>query len=108
MIVWNLSKTENVENIEEKVEEYLDIDFVCSLTIQEIENMYTLEEEEYFKNIIVTFDTAWKCVSFGPEIMYFYLGFCKKTKGIASKLFQTKPQCMDVINNFYINKYSIV
>ena len=66
--------------------------------------MYTLEEEEYFKNIIVTFDTAWKSVSFGPEIMDFYIGFCKKNKGIAFKLFPTKPQCMEVINNLCFNK----
>ena len=88
MIVWNLPKKENVDNIEEKVEESLDIDFVCSLTIQEIENMDTLEEEAYFKNIIVTFDTAWKCVSFGPEIMYFYLGFCKKPRALPANYFK--------------------
>ena len=88
VIVWNHPKIENVENIEEKVEESLDIDFVCSLTIQEIENMYTLEEEAYFKNIIVTFDTAWKSVSFGPEIMDFYIGFCKKPRALPSNYFQ--------------------
>ena len=88
MIVWNLPKAENVENIEEKVDESSDIDFVCSLTIQEIENMYTLEEEAYFKNIIVTFDTAWKSVSFGPEIMDFYIGFCNKPRALHADYFQ--------------------
>eukprot|EP00092_Neocalanus_flemingeri_P018843 GFUD01020402.1.p1 GENE.GFUD01020402.1~~GFUD01020402.1.p1 ORF type:complete len:270 (+),score=60.73 GFUD01020402.1:264-1073(+) len=62
-------------------------DIVSSLTIQEIENMYTMEEETYFKNTVNTFYKNWKAISFGPEIMGFFIDFCQKPRTLPVNYF---------------------
>ena len=80
VIVWNTFQNEReVTNVEE-VEDFKNIDFGCSLTILEIENIYTMEEETNFKNLISTFYENWKAISYGPEIMGSYINFCQNPR----------------------------
>ena len=82
---------ERMDQIVEEVEGFDDdaehIQIVSSLTIQEIENMYTMEEETYLKKMMRSFYENWKAISFGPEIMEFYIDFCRNPKTLPGNYF---------------------
>eukprot|EP00090_Calanus_glacialis_P029807 TRINITY_DN4788_c0_g1_i1.p1 TRINITY_DN4788_c0_g1~~TRINITY_DN4788_c0_g1_i1.p1 ORF type:complete len:271 (-),score=57.40 TRINITY_DN4788_c0_g1_i1:126-938(-) len=75
---------EEVEGFDDDAEH---IQIVSSLTIQEIENMYTMEEETYLKKMMRSFYENWKAISFGPEIMEFYIDFCRNPKTLPGNYF---------------------
>ena len=56
---------------------------ILSINIQEIENLYFLEEEKYFDNLQNIFDQRWNMIPVGERIMTQYIGFCE------DKSFQT-------------------
>ena len=60
-------------------------EFVFSLNIEEIENIFTIEEEIYFKNLHTTFDQKWNAVPFGEEMMNHFIGFCRQRQNLPSR-----------------------
>jgi hypothetical protein len=58
-----------------------------SLTIKEVQNIFTLEEEAYFKKMTSSFYEHWKVISYGPEVMEFYIDFCRNPKTLSEIYF---------------------
>lgn len=52
--------------------------------------MFTLEEETFFKKMTSSFYKHWKAISFGPEVMEFYIAFCRNTKPLPANYFTEK------------------
>jgi len=58
------------------------IEVISSLTVKEIKNLYTMEEDAFFKNMTNSFHENFKSINFGPKIIGNYIDFCKKPKTI--------------------------
>ena len=65
-----------------------DSDFVVSLNIGEIENIYSVEEGLYFDNVRAVFDQKWNTIPFGEEMMSHFIGFCKQRHQLPARFFQ--------------------
>ena len=63
-------------------------EFVVSLNIHEIENLFTVEEGIYFDNVRAVFDQKWNTITFGEEMMSHYIGFCKQRHQLPTRFFQ--------------------
>ena len=85
VIVKNTYQCEKGENVEEDFADIENINFDCMLTIQDIENIYTVEEGLYRKKMMNTFYDNWKLVSYGPKIMNFYINFCQNPGALPQK-----------------------
>jgi hypothetical protein len=48
-----------------------------SLNIQEIDNMFTMEEEKYVMNLHKLFYKAWQGISFGEKVINETVEFCR-------------------------------
>ena len=46
-----------------------------------------MEEETYLKKMMRSFYENWKAISFGPEIMEFYIDFCRNPKTLPGNYF---------------------
>jgi hypothetical protein len=77
VIVKNTYQCQKEENVDEDFADIENIDFECLLTVQDIESIYTVEEGLYLKKMMTTFYDNWKLVSYGPEIMNFYMNFSR-------------------------------
>ena len=69
---------------------------VISLSIPELENIYTLEEERYFDQVLCLFDEKWNSVSLDEDTVYQTIHYCQTeiTENVAMQYFQTM--------NFYL------
>ena len=63
-------------------------DFVVSLDIKEIENMYTVEEGKYFENLRTSFYQKWNMIPLGEEMMSLIIKFCRQRYQLPSRFFQ--------------------
>ena len=71
-LAMNLAEAYN-QSVEEKGE-------VLSLTVKEIENIYTNEESHYVQNMITNFYHGWKSVNLGAQNVCRYIKFCENPK----------------------------
>ena len=71
-LAMNLAEAYN-QSVEEKGE-------VLSLTVKEIENIYTNEESHYVQNMIINFYHGWKSVNLGAQNVSRYIKFCENPK----------------------------
>ena len=62
-------------------------DILISLNIDEIENIFTIEEEKYFENSLAVFNENWRAIPFGEEIMSHYMKFCDTRHTLSPKFF---------------------
>jgi hypothetical protein len=65
VIVQNTYQCEKEDNVDDDLEDFENIDFDSLLTIQDIENLYTVEEGLYLKKMMTTFYNNWKLFSYG-------------------------------------------
>ena len=79
VIVQNTYLCEKEENIDEDFEDFDNIDFDSLLTIQDIENLYTVEEGLYLKKMMTTFYDNYKLFNYGPKLMSSYIHFCRSS-----------------------------
>ena len=56
---------------------YQDTGMVLSLTVKEIENIYTIEESQYVENMISNFYHGWKSVNLGAQNVSRFIKFCQ-------------------------------
>ena len=63
-------------------------EFIVSLNIEEIENMYTMEEATYFDKVLGVFDKKWNAIPFGEEMMWHFMKFCKTRHDLPPIFFQ--------------------
>ena len=50
---------------------------VISLTVQEIENIYTTEESRYIENMVNQFYHNYKAINVGPQVVKHFISLCK-------------------------------
>ena len=63
-------------------------EFVVSLDIKEIENIFTIEEGKYFDNVRAVFNQNWNMIPFGEEMLTLYINFCKQRHQLPVRFFQ--------------------
>ena len=63
-------------------------EFVVSLNIGDIENIFTMEEGIYFENVRAVFEQKWNAIPFGEEMMNHFIGFCKQRHNLPTRFFQ--------------------
>ena len=63
-------------------------EFVVSLNIGDIENIFTMEEGIYFENVRAVFEQKWNAIPFGEEMMNHFIGFCKQRHNLPARFFQ--------------------
>ena len=63
-------------------------DIIIPLNIEFLENLYTMEERNFFSNYLSEFKRNWS-LSFGEEMMGTYITFCKKRQEIPFKFIET-------------------
>ena len=64
---------------------------VISLSINELENIYTLEEEKYLDQVLNLFDEKWNSVSLDDHTVNQTINYCRNgiTANVAMDYFQT-------------------
>ena len=62
-------------------------EILISLNIDEIENMFTIEEEKYFENSLADFTEKWRAIPFGEEMMSHFMKFCETRHTLSTKFF---------------------
>ena len=50
---------------------------ILSLTVQEIENIYTTEESRYIENMVNQFYNNYKAINVGPKVVKHFISLCK-------------------------------
>ena len=75
------------EKVEEDVEDECN-ELVISLNIEEIENIYTIEEATYFDKVQAVFKEKWNAIPLGEEMMLHYIEFCKTRHFLPPRFFQ--------------------
>jgi len=76
-------------------------EFVVSLNIGDIENIFTMEEGIYFENVRGIFEQKWNAIPFGEEMMNHYIGFCKQRHNLPPRFFQLiNNQLQERVLNF--------
>ena len=63
-------------------------ELVISLNIEEIENIYTMEEATYFDKVQAVFKDKWNAIPLGEEMMWHYIEFCKTRHFLPPRFFQ--------------------
>ena len=61
---------------------------MISLNIEEIENIYTMEEATYFDKVQAVFKDKWNAIPLGEEMMWHYIEFCKTRHFLPPRFFQ--------------------
>ena len=84
VIVRNPYQREREEKIDSDYADFAD----CPLNLQEIENLYTMEEAGYFNRLMNTFYDNWKLVSFGPEFMNSFINWTKNPGPLTPNYFK--------------------
>ena len=62
-------------------------EILISLNIDEIENIFTMEEEKYFENSLAVFNEKWRAIPFGEEMMSHFMKFCETRHTLSPKFF---------------------
>lgn len=76
-------------------------DFVVSLNIGDIENLFTIEEGMYFENVRAIFEQKWNAIPFGEEMMNHLIGFCRQRHNLPLRFFQLiNNQLQERVLNF--------
>jgi hypothetical protein len=67
------------------------IKFVVSLNINELENIYTLEEKKYFDQVLTIFDEKWNGTSLDEKTIYQTINYYKSgiSENVPMEYFQT-------------------
>ena len=63
-------------------------ELIISVNIEEIENIYTMEEATYFDKVQAVFNEKWNAIPFGEEMMRHYIEFCKTKHVLPPRFFQ--------------------
>ena len=63
---------------------------VLSLTVKEIENIYSNEESLYVQNMILNFYHGWKSVNLGAQNVSRYIKFCENPKPLFEEYYMFK------------------
>lgn len=76
-------------------------EFVVSLNIGDIENIFTMEEGIYFDNVRAVFEQKWNAIPFGEEMMNHFIGFCRQRHNLPARFFQLiNNQLQERVLNF--------
>ena len=65
---------ENPSKTDSKEDE--NINLVFSLSIHELESMYTLEEKSYLTSLVTLFDKKWNCLSLDEGTLNQTISYC--------------------------------
>ena len=63
-------------------------EIIFSLNIEELENIFTVEEGNYFDNLRADFDQKWNTIPLGEDIMSHLINLCKKKHRLPARFFQ--------------------
>ena len=63
-------------------------EIILSLNIEELENIFTVEEGNYFVKLRAGFDQKWNTIPIGEEMMSHFINFCKKNHQLPARFFQ--------------------
>ena len=72
---------------EDNQEDEQEKEILISLNIDEIENIFTMEEEKYFENSLAVFNEKWRAIPFGEEMMSHFMKFCETRHTLSPKFF---------------------
>ena len=72
---------------EDNQEDEQEKEILISLNIDEIENIFTMEEEKYFENSLAVFNEKWRAIPFGEEMMSHFMKFCETRHTLSTKFF---------------------
>ena len=58
---------------------------MISLNVEELENLFTQEEENFFQHSLAQFTSCWRAVPQGSEVMTVYSAFCQSPKPLSPR-----------------------
>ena len=77
------AKTELEIELEMKSESNETDQIMISLNVEELENLFTTEEESYFTSSLAHFASCWHSIPQGPELMSLYSAFCQNPQPLS-------------------------
>ena len=84
-----LKEDDNEDAKEEKLEEQ---SLVLSLTVKELENMYTTEETNYVHHLINNFYKNWKSINLGSDYVSWVISFLQSPEPLFEDYFLFKSK----------------
>ena len=58
---------------------------MISLNVEELENLFTQEEENFFQHSLANFANCWRAVPQGSEVMTVYCAFCQNPQPLSPR-----------------------
>ena len=79
------------DKYDEDKQKYDNLSLILSLSINELERMYTMEEESYLSTLLTLFDERWNSLSLDYQTMQQTINYWQKGifKNISLQYFQT-------------------
>ena len=58
---------------------------LISLNVEQLENLFTQEEENFFQHSLDNFGSCWRAIPQGSEVMTVYSAFCQNPKPLSPR-----------------------
>ena len=82
-----------MEEVERPENDEASTKFIITLDINQIENLYTIEEGFYLNKICSGFDENWQNICFGEEMMSHFVNFCHRRFMLPPRFLQIVEKC---------------
>ena len=90
-VIQSAVQKQDKDGSDRDLKEDAQLKFVVSLNIQDLENIYTLEETKYFDKVLNLFDEKWNSITLDGQTIYQTLSYSKTgiSENVPMEYFQT-------------------